>query len=145
MTIARENALPYRRRIPGPDPAQPFTVLQGVAVVIGLHDSVTLPAGATWPGTWRLSPEVQSQLQPWETRLLGNTVVTPWTPTPREVEFAAALVVAQLLRGRSPLPERQALLRHCLPATGQAEPGHNLDTLGAALAVSRSTLRGLSP
>lgn len=93
----------YHREIRGPDPEYPFTVVSGFACVHG-EGTITLPAGATWPGFRALPEWMGEALQPTHSELAADTTVFTERITPREIEFGVALVHSQLLR-----TNRQAL------------------------------------
>lgn len=83
----------------GPEPEFPFLLVSGLAAVVGgAGRSITLAPGVIWPGTARLPADLMAWLNPDETYVTEGAEWAPWDPSPREVEFTSALVLAQVLR-----------------------------------------------
>lgn len=129
----------YNTKIRGPDLDAAWAVLEGAVVIIGPEDTVTFPAGSTWPGLRALPAALVDRLAPHDTeRLAGTRVGLPWQATPREAEFAAALIQVQLMRSRrQSVPDRVSLLRTVADLTSD-----NRETVATALGLSRHTFRG---
>lgn len=128
----------YNQKIRGPDLATAWAVLEGAVVIVGIDDTVTFPAGSTWPGLSALPATLTDHLAPQDTQRLAGTRVVPWQTTPRETEFAAALIQVQLMRSRrQSLPDRVNLLRAVADLSSD-----NRETVATALGLSRHALRG---
>lgn len=127
----------YNTKIRGPDLDAAWAVLEGAVVIIGPEDTVTFPAGSMWPGLRALPATLVERLAPHDTERLAGTHVVPWHATPREAEFAAALIQVQLMRSvRQSTTGRLDVLRHVAPLATD-----NRETIAAALGMSRTTLR----
>ena len=125
----------YTRSIPGPDIDEPFTVLTGYVTVYGEGETVALTAGCTWPGLDHLPDWILDYLQPSEAHQTPGTTLLDHVPTPREIEFGAALVHAQMLRGRRSLDDRMGLLARDLDVVHV-----NQVTLAGLLASTREMM-----
>ncbi|MFC3833470.1 hypothetical protein [Deinococcus rufus] len=124
----------YNRNRRGPDPAGAFLVLEGVVAVIGFECTLVLPPTTVWPGHLALPDDLVADLGLGDTLLSAGARTTPWTPSPRDIEVATALVTAQLLRV-GPLEQRLARLAALcdVHAQGTETSAHLLGTTRESL------------
>jgi hypothetical protein len=130
----------YNRTLEGPKPDQSFLVRAGVVVVVGIEETVLLPAGVVWPGSGALPEELMAWLAPAQTFLGEKDGAVPWEASPREVEFTTALVQVHRLRSKAPLAERLEQLGELIDVGV-----HSQYALAAMLGARRESLtHGLS-
>lgn len=125
----------YNRTLEGPDPDSSFLVRAGLVAVVGPTETVVLPAGAIWPGTAALPPDLMEWLRPARTYLSQEDGAVPWVASPREAEFTGTLVLAQWLRDTAPVRTRLARLGQLVEVEA-----HSHVALAAMLGVHRETM-----
>jgi len=119
------------RIIHGPDISIPFTVKQGVAVIMTGRTGFPLVAGCTWPGQY-LPPELWAHLQPDSVQLLTGTALE-FSVSETDLHTGTVMVrVVALLSGT--LTQRiKALPEGSLERT-------NKTTIAAAMNVTREAM-----
>lgn len=125
----------YNRTLTGPHPDSSFLVRAGLVVVVGVEETVLLPAGVVWPGAGALPDRLMEWLCPAQTFLSEQEGTVPWVASPREIEFTTALVQVQWLRNRALLGERLGRLSGLIEVDR-----HSQYALAAMLGVSRERL-----
>lgn len=121
----------HNKVLEGPDVAQSFKVLSGVAVVFGPDFGLPIPAGGTWPGA-QLSQRLADTLQPAFVQLLPGTTITTDVCS-ADIQAGEVLVHAiALIKG--PFTRRLALLSQEAVMLG------NSTTVAGALSATREHL-----
>ncbi|OLV20192.1 hypothetical protein [Deinococcus marmoris] len=97
MTVpTRPSPHPYTRMLSGPDLDHAWTVTNGMIAILGEHETLTFPVGATWPGLDALPSDWLDELRPAETVSVSGSLTRKALPS--ELESGLALVHAQMLR-----------------------------------------------
>ncbi len=126
------RGVPHHAPVPGPNFMEPFTVLDGVCVVVGARFSVPLVPGGTWPGAGALPADLAQLMEPCDCVALTAAVASTPHVTPRDLEVGVANVWAHAL-GRLPVPVSMPALQGLGVNLGRV----NHMSVGAAVNVGR--------